>query len=58
MSWFCLFLALLCGIVLVLKIATGTLEPVQVAGAAIILICAAVALEWNPPQITLRRPRE
>lgn len=42
MRFIFVILALLCGIALLLKIATGTLDANQVAGLGIIFLCLAV----------------
>ena len=49
MSYILLFLAILCGLALIFKFDTGSIEPLQVAGVGIVLLaCAVVAPNTLP----------
>ena len=51
MRFVLVILAILCGICLLLKIATGTLEPDQIAGIGIILLALAIVAPINWPTV-------
>ena len=49
MAYIFVVLAILCGVVLLIKIDTGTLEPIQVAGIGIIFAALAAVAPANWP---------
>lgn len=50
MGWIFLIIALLCGIVLIIEMPTGSLQPAQVAGIGILSLCIGVVAPrtWPP----------
>lgn len=52
MRYLFVLLAILCGICLVLKIATGTVDPVQLAGVGVILLGLAIVSPATWPNIS------
>lgn len=51
MRFVLVILAILCGIALVLKLDTGTLDPTQVAGIGLIFLGLAVVAPANWPPV-------